>query len=96
MLNNNNFYSGRYLSSNGTILNATLLDLDLYFQDQTFQVAILTIFVKAEKCKHYYCHQIGRHVFAIDWRHYELRANDLDSCECCTPLPSNNFSRSQI
>ena len=41
------FHRGCYLSSNGIIANVVLHDLDLYFQDQTFQVAILT--VNAEK-----------------------------------------------
>ena len=34
-------YRGSYLPSNGTIANVTLHDLDLNFQVQTFQVAIL-------------------------------------------------------
>ena len=34
--------------------------------------------------KHYYCHQIGSHLFAIEWRH----------CECCTSWPWPIFSNS--
>ena len=64
-------YRGWYLPSNETIVNTVLHDLDLNFQCQTFQVAILT---KAENCKSYYCHQIGSQIFAIEWCH----------CECCT------------
>ena len=36
------FYSGWYLPSNGTVANVVLHDLDLNFEGQTFQVAILT------------------------------------------------------
>ena len=46
--------------------------LDLNFQGETFEGAILTS-KRWRKCKHYYCHQIGSQAFAIEWRH----------CECC-------------
>ena len=35
------FYRGWYLSSNGTIANVALRDIDVNFKGQTFQVAIL-------------------------------------------------------
>ena len=49
---------------NGTIANIVLRDLDVNLQGQTFQVAIMRS--KGLKCKHYYCHQIGSRVFAIE------------------------------
>ena len=37
------FYTGCYLPSNGTIVNFVLHDLDLHFQDQTFSCNALVI-----------------------------------------------------
>ena len=41
---------------------------------------------KLENYKHYYCHEIGSQVFAIECRH----------CESCTSWPCPKFCRSQI
>ena len=65
------------------VLYVVLHDLDVNFQGQTFQEDILTS-RGWKKCKHYYCHQIGRQVVAIEWCH----------CECCTSWPWITFSRS--
>ena len=46
--------------------NVVLRDIDLNFQSQSFQVFILT---NGGNYKHDYCHQIGRQVFAIEWRY---------------------------
>ena len=42
--------------------------------------------VKAVQCEHYYCHQIGSQVFAIEPHH----------CESCWSWPWPTFSRSRI
>ena len=53
-----------HFQSNGTSLAFLLLDLDLYFQDQTFCILFpFEYFEKivrdrANKSKHYYCHKI--------------------------------------
>ena len=66
--------------SNGTIADVVLCDLDPYFQGHILQVAI-----KAGKSKHYHCHQIGSHVFIMEWRH----------CESCISWPWPTFSKSR-
>ena len=70
------FYRGLYLQSNKTIANVVVNDLDLNAQGQTLQTAILTN--KRWKWKHYYCHQIGSSVFAIEWRHTNVGRHDFD------------------
>ena len=78
-------YRGWNFPSNETTTNVVVHDLDLNFQGQTFQVAILTS--KCWKnCKHYHCHQIGSRAFSNEWHHFE----------CCTSWTWPTFSRSQI
>ena len=44
------------MPSNETVAIVVLRDLELNFQCQTFEVAVLT---RLRKCKRYYCRQIG-------------------------------------
>ena len=61
-------HAGWYSTSNGITANVVANNLDLNFQGQTFQMAILT---NGGKYKYYYCRQIGSKIFAIEWCHYE-------------------------
>ena len=87
------FYRDWYFSLNGTIANVVLHDLDLNFQGQTFQVAILKskcwkmqrLLLPSDR-KWGICHQIGSPVFAIEWIH----------CECYTSWSWPIISRSKF
>ena len=81
------FYSAETaVGSNGASSAFLLHDFDHHSQGQTLFYFICKYFVNGERySKHPYCHQIGSHVFSIEWLY----------CECCTSWPWLTFLRSQ-